>query len=120
MSGVQPMTQPGRYQLDPLAQRLGITLGRIGRPTDDSSDTLAVLADLLSVSLRTVKNYRAHGLTSRQADRYATHVAKVHPCMLWPTWFSQANVNADIGDLEPVEMREPNVQPSGCTSDVRS
>lgn len=122
------MIEPGRYPIEPLADALGITLGRIGRPTDGTQDTLQTLADLIGVSLRTVKNYRTHGLTSRQADRTAIHLLHKHPAQLWPAWFRQANVDADLGDLEPVDMRDDEKQPTrasyvqrdGCTSDIRS
>lgn len=124
------MIQPDRYPIEPLAAALGITWTQNGHrthrrtngwepDTEDGILTIIDLARILGCSVRTVYNLRNRGLTSRQADRYAVHHAGKHPAQIWPAWFNQQHVNADIGDLEPVDMHDPtvnHVQPTSCTS----
>lgn len=98
MPHLQPVTEPGRYPLQPLAQQLGCALSVNGRPrADDSSepDRTHHLAELLGVTERTIRRYRNHGLTSRQADHYAIHLAHMHPCQLWAHWFNDEHIAAD-------------------------
>ena len=61
-----------RYPIEPLAEALGVTLGRIGGYQPDApTEGLAALARSIGASLSTAKRIRKEGLTDAQADRYA-------------------------------------------------
>lgn len=78
-----------RYPIEPLAEALGVTLGRIGGYQPDApTEGLAALARSIGASLSTAKRIRKEGLTDAQADRYAV-AAGTLPELLWPDWYSQ-------------------------------
>lgn len=68
-----------RYPYEPLAELVG--------------GTTAEQAERLGVSHHLVRALKRRGLSAAQADRYAI-VAGVHPSLLWPSWFDDAQEGA--------------------------
>lgn len=133
------MMEPGRYAIEPLAAVLGKTEwtkpghrvhdrqqresfddAGIGYCPDREDEQMSIdeFAGLLGCGRDAVYAYRKHGLTSRQADHYAVNVAGKHPAQIWPEWFRQAHIAADLNGLDVPDMHEadmqPDVQPPGC------
>ena len=71
-----------RYDVGPLEWAAGGKLHEShGQPAPDLGLALA-----LGVDRQTVCRMRVHGLSVRQADRFAIHLG-YHPSILWPSWF---------------------------------
>jgi hypothetical protein len=81
------MAPARRYPVEPLAHRLGITLGEPGRPDDDTLHGHQALAARLQISVATARRIADAGLTEVQADRAAIRLG-LHPANLWPTWWT--------------------------------
>lgn len=47
---------------------------------------MAVLAELLGFSVRTLQRWRIAGVPDRHADQMAINLG-CHPCVIWPDWF---------------------------------
>lgn len=99
-----------RYPLEPLAQAMGITLGRPGHPADsDRADTgLAAIADRLGISLPTAHRRRRHGIPWHEADRYAVAIGHL-PGTIWPSWYDDAPPEGDdwYSDDPSLEQLDP-------------
>lgn len=101
------MTAP-RYDLADLAAALRIELGPQDRNRQSEGEPrgLLALAARLGTDERHLRRAMHHGLTDRQADRYATRVG-LHPASIWPCWWEHAGSDADwFADDPPVSALE--------------
>ena len=102
-----------RYPLAPLAAAMRVELHRPGRPTDnDQADAgLAAIAKHLGIGHRWARRMLEHGLTDRQADRFATRIG-MHPASIWPQWWDAAGDDADWYSDDPaLECLRPTTPP---------
>lgn len=83
-----------RYPLHPLAEALRIELTTAERGNGIEPHGLPALADRLHTDERHLRRALHHGLTDRQADRYATRIG-MHPASIWPEWWDAAGDDAD-------------------------
>lgn len=89
-----------RYPLQPVADLLGIELGRIGgsQPGQPLAG-LAALAERLGISHTMAQRLNTEGLSYGQADEYAVGLG-LHPSALWPEWWHDVEPDPDFYEPE--------------------
>lgn len=84
-----------RYPIEPLAEALGVTLGRIGGyQPDQPPEGLVALANRCGISHRRARRWHQFGVPARYSDQAAIACGR-HPATLWPGW------DLDIADGDP-------------------